>query len=333
MDREDELEAFKAQIDLRAFAASLGFELDRKKSSPNSPVMRGPDGSKILIARAADGHYLYHNVHDDTDTGSIIDFVQARTRANLGEVRKTLRPWIGAAGTPPPLPAARASLPPLQPVERDILGVRARFAAMEPVTTGNRFLETERAIPASIYLHPKFAGRIRIDAKNYGNVCFAHIDRSGGITGYEQKNTGGFTGFAKAGEKRAFCSGLVEPTDTELVVCETALDLLSYAALYGLEGKRFISTAGELAPEQYDILRAALTKLPDGGRAVWAVDADKGGDLIAAKLMAVFGEMRAHERLRQERRSPTTHGQDWNDVLRETARTDASPPPPAPEGI
>ena len=96
MDREDELEAFKAQIDLRAFAASLGFELDRKKSSPNSPVMRGPDGSKILIARAADGHYLYHNVHDDTDTGSIIDFVQARTRANPGEVRTTL-----------PAPAAR----------------------------------------------------------------------------------------------------------------------------------------------------------------------------------------------------------------------------------
>ena len=48
--------------------------------------------------------------------------------------------------------------------------------------------------------------------------------------------------------------GSVHAADTELVVCETAIDLLSYAALFGIEGRRFVSTAGALNPEQPALL-------------------------------------------------------------------------------
>src|SRR5580692_9505185 len=90
-----ELESFKSKIDLRAYAAGQGYQLDRKESWRGSAVMRHPAGDKIVIKRGADGHFVYFSVRRDDDNGSIIDFVQKRQRLSLGAVRKELRPWIG----------------------------------------------------------------------------------------------------------------------------------------------------------------------------------------------------------------------------------------------
>ena len=38
-------------------------------------------------------------MRDDTDNGSIIDFVQKRQGMNLGQVRRELRGWLGEAPT------------------------------------------------------------------------------------------------------------------------------------------------------------------------------------------------------------------------------------------
>ena len=56
---DPELEWFK-QIDLRAYAASQGYELDRRESWSGSAVMRhAPTADKIIIKRdASDGHYF-----------------------------------------------------------------------------------------------------------------------------------------------------------------------------------------------------------------------------------------------------------------------------------
>ena len=61
--RLDELEDFKIAIDLRAFAAhAFAYELDPRGSSPNSALMHGPSGDKIIIARGRDGHHVYFSV-------------------------------------------------------------------------------------------------------------------------------------------------------------------------------------------------------------------------------------------------------------------------------
>jgi hypothetical protein len=96
---DDELEQFKSRIDLREYAASLGYELDRRESSRCSSVMRNGTGDKVIIKRERDGHFIFFSVRDDRDNGSIIDFVANRKRLSLGYVRKELRPWIGRAVT------------------------------------------------------------------------------------------------------------------------------------------------------------------------------------------------------------------------------------------
>src|ERR1700722_12520120 len=90
---DPELEPFKTTINLRAYAAGLGYVWDRKESWRGSTVMRAPDGDKVIIKRHADGHFVYFSAHRDGDSGSIIDFVQQRRRLSLGAVRKDLRAW------------------------------------------------------------------------------------------------------------------------------------------------------------------------------------------------------------------------------------------------
>src|SRR5208283_3994562 len=99
---DNELESFKNGIDLRAYAAEQGYQLDRKESWRGSAVMRHPNGDKIVIKRGSDGHYVYFSVRDDRDHGTVIDFVQFRQNLSLGAVRKELRPWIGVPPVPVP---------------------------------------------------------------------------------------------------------------------------------------------------------------------------------------------------------------------------------------
>jgi hypothetical protein len=60
---DSELESFKPSIDLRAYAAGQGYQLDRKESWRGSSVMRHPGGDKVIIKRGTDNHYLYFSVH------------------------------------------------------------------------------------------------------------------------------------------------------------------------------------------------------------------------------------------------------------------------------
>ena len=83
MDREQELESFKTDINLVGFATSQGYELDVRASSRSSATMRNAAGDKIAVGRAADGHWIYFSVKDDRGHGSTIDFVQHRGGGSL----------------------------------------------------------------------------------------------------------------------------------------------------------------------------------------------------------------------------------------------------------
>src|SRR5580704_4898468 len=99
---DGELDSFK-RIDLRAYAASQGYALDKRESSRSSAVMRHANGDKIVIKiNASNGRYGYFSVRDEKDNGTIIDFLQNREKLNFGEIRKELRPWAGAAPLPVP---------------------------------------------------------------------------------------------------------------------------------------------------------------------------------------------------------------------------------------
>ena len=315
--RVSELEEFKSRIDLRDFAISEGFEYVRRQSSKNSSVLKHPNGDKIVVARMPWKHYVYFNVHASSpdDSGSIIDFVQTRKRCSLGEVRKTLRAWSGVASVgrsenESPL------LPALEPSSQDAARVFANWTKARMVKDAANYLTNQRGIPHSLICDPKFAGRIRVDIRQ--NILFGHYNASG-LCGYEVKNRG-FTGFSPGGTKGLMFSS-PDQDDHTMVICETGVDLLSVAAIEGIDGRRFFSMAGQPSPAQIGLLQSAAEKMPTPKpTALLALDNDDAGirmsKVIRSALAPHCSEIRTH--------FPPGNGQDWNDVL-QCLRKSASP--------
>lgn len=271
---DEELDRFKTDIDMRAFAASCGYQLDRRASWRGSAVMRHPvSHDKVIIKLSTDGHWVYYSVRDerDNDNGTIIDFVQRRKRLSLGAVRKELRPWINQPSLPAP------AFPPMPRTEKDRMKVGAVFASMRDASEGHPYLERRRALPASITVQERFAGRIRID--NRGNAVFPHFDDEG-LSGYELRNVN-FKGFSSGGQKALWLSHDL-PDDKQLVFCESAIDALSYAALFPDDHARYASVSGKLSPHQPELIRRAAARMPHGSEIVAAMDADEDGRKLAA---------------------------------------------------
>jgi hypothetical protein len=301
---DTELESFKTNIDLRAYAAGQGYQLDAKDSWRGTSVMRHPaTHDKIVIKRDTDGHYVYFSVRDDRDNGSIIDFVQQRQRLNLGTVRKELRPWIGQAPTPVP------TFPALPKTAKDRMKVEAAYARMQDATSGHPYLEKERFIPPALLALDRFASRVRIDAR--GNAVFPHFDQDG-LSGYELKNVG-FTGFASGGTKALWLShGL--PTDNRAVFCESAIDALSHAVLFPDNHARYASIGGKPNPQQPELIRAAASRMPVGSEIVAAMDADAEGRKLS-EIVRRAVELSGRHDLRFVVKEPHDF-KDWNDQLR-----------------
>lgn len=306
MSHDPELEDFKRHIDLRKFAASLGYAVDRKASWRGSAVMRDASDDKIVIKLGTDGHYVYFSVRDDRDNGSIIDFVQRRKSLKLGGVRQELRRWLGRAASPLPF------MPALIPTAKDRMVVEQKFQKMQ-VALRHSYLEDVRKIPASLLSSSRFGGRIRID--DYRNAVFPHFDREG-LSGFELKNCG-FTGFATGGEKGLWLS-YSTAEDRRLVFAEAAIDALSHAALFPDPLARYASVGGKLNPHQPDLIKAAVVRLPQSGEVVSAMDNDEHGIDLAAMIENIVKESGRPD-LTYRRHLPALPGQDWNDVLRKNA--------------
>jgi hypothetical protein len=166
---DSELDAFKREIDLRQFAVSLGYEVDRRESWRGSTVQRR-GGDKIVVKRNGNGHYVFFSVREDEDHGTVIDFVQRRQKLSLGAVRQILRPWVGRPATPPQFPA-------LEPTRPDRMRVECAYRRMANVQR-YPYLQQDRCVPAVVLLSPRFAGRMRMDSR--GNTIFPHFDAAGG---------------------------------------------------------------------------------------------------------------------------------------------------------
>lgn len=299
---DTELDSFKSGIDLRAYAASQGYQLDRKESWKGSAVMRHPRGDKIIIKRNTSGHYVYFSVRDDRDNGTIIDFVQFRQNLSLGAVRKELRPWIGEP--PVPVPA----FVPLVKTEKDRMRVEAEFSKMQDAPR-HPYLEHERALPSSLLTSERFEGRIKIDAR--GNAIFPHFDAEG-LSGYEIKNKG-FTGFASGGTKGLWLSN-ERPEDQRIVFCEAAIDALSHAVLFPDAKARYASIGGKPNPVQPELVSAAIKRMPTQAEIIAAMDADEDGRKLGAIVRQAFDASDRND-LRFQQQEPVGF-KDWNDELR-----------------
>ncbi len=294
------LEELKRDVNLTEFAASYGYALDKRETSRSSAVLRHPGGDKIIVARAANGHWVYFSVRDDADNGTIIDFIQHRKPgATLGHVRRELAAWWGAVNRP------RLDPPDLKPDSKDRAGVLRNWGRMLDVAS-HAYLEARGLFPA-LLASDRFAGTLRIDARR--NAVFPHRDDDG-VCGYEIKNRG-FTGFATGGVKALWLSNRT-PDDSVLTVAESAIDALSHAALKPHPSASYASTAGGWSDTTRTMLRSVVASLPQNGHVLLAFDNDaQGREYVEAAIELLSDLDRA---LVPD--LPPVEGTDWNDVLR-----------------
>lgn len=306
MQRQDELERFKSEISLVEYAQACGYEIDRRESSRASVVMRRGDDKIIVATDDKDGHGIYFSVRDDRDNGTIIDFVQRRRGLNLGQVRKELRPWIGACGPVQRKPEYERPRKP-EPSSADRQQVLAVWMRMQPARGRHPYLEHERKLHPETLSDPRFVAMVRIDAR--GNAVFPHYDQHG-LSGFELKNTG-FTGFSRHGQKSIWHSANVHHAP-RVVLVESAIDAMSHAQLTGDREAAYISTGGSMSDHQRDVVRSVLADAYQrGAEIVIATDADDAGRRLAAEIQAL-----APAGAKIERQEPKT-GKDWNDELRQ----------------
>jgi hypothetical protein len=304
MNRDDELQRFKTDIDLISYCAGCGFEIDQTESSRTSTIMRrGPQksGEKIGVAVDTDGHWVYSDLRNDGKGGSIIDFVQHTQKLNLGQVRKELR---SAAGIINEIPIAQR---PKRPERSTASRQAVQHAYLKTQVTNGRhaYLQNVRGIDSQILNDPRFNGMVKIDER--GNAIFPHYDEKG-ISGYEIRGQD-FKGFSKHGEKSIWCSTNVK-TAQEVIFVEGAINALSHAQLNPNLNAGYISIGGQMSPHQKELVAYAMARVHERGAAlVLATDADAAGEAHAQALrdLAPAGA--------QLFRDTPTLGQDWNEQL------------------
>lgn len=275
MNRDDELQRFKTDIDLISYCAGCGFEIDQTESSRTSTIMRR-GGEKIGVAIDTDGHWVYSDLRNDGKGGSIIDFVQHTKKLNLGQVRKELR---SAAGIINEIPIAQR---PKRPERSTASRQAVQHAYLKTqVTNGwHAYLQNVRGIDSQILNDPRFNGMVKIDAR--GNAIFPHYDEKG-LSGYEIRGRD-FKGFSKHGEKSIWCSANVR-TAKEVIFVEGAINALSHAQLNPNLNAAYISIGGQMSPHQKELVAYAMARVHERGAAiVLATDADEAGEKHAQAL-------------------------------------------------
>ncbi|WP_019503157.1 DUF3991 and toprim domain-containing protein [Pleurocapsa sp. PCC 7319] len=303
MKRNEELDQFKTKINLVDYAQNNGYQLDQNKSSTNCIVLKDNQGDKILVGLdKTDNHYFYYSLTNETDKGSIIDFIQKRKNLNLGQVRKELRPWINNNYSSTFKITNKLSIK-LTPTSKEKSKVIAQFENFQ--TINNHPYLNQRGISKDTINNPRFKGTIYLDSRN--NAIFPHRDREG-VCGYETRNQD-FKGFSSGGTKGLWVSKSGR-NDNKLVICESPLDCLSYHQLFPDDYTRYFATSGTLSEKQKDLLRTAFEKLDQkGGEIIIATDRDAGGEEISQQLTEIA------PKTAQIFRYVPKHQKDWSEVL------------------
>ena len=312
---DPELDRFKTEINLAEYAAKeYGFLMDTRSSSRNSLVMRTKEnGEKIVVVKGTDNHFIYFAPVSPyfKDQGSIIDFVQVRTRKNLGEIRKVLRQYSGIGRHAPFFPEKiEAIIQQLKPSTKDrqkIIQDYENFNALKY----SQYLES-RAVGKEIYLSNRFSEKIKVDQK--GNLIFPHFDKKG-ICGYELKNQN-FKGFSEGSEKGIWSSNRFK-NDERLVITESVINALSYHVLHGTEKTRYAATSGGWSEKTKEMIKVSIEALPKkNGTVILAFDNDKEGKKYDQDTRELI------ENLKINIISNISKGNDWNEDLLEQVRSE-----------
>ncbi len=292
---------FKQEINLTQYAAHLGYEVDRKKSTRSSIAMRS-GADKVIISRRG-AIWVYFSVSDDQDNGTIIEFAQNRTNKTIFEIGKELNSWLNGGAT---LPEPKSYVADVTEQEYDPERIKRIFGRCRPVTEQD-YIES-RGVTRALLSLQRFTGRIFLD--RYQNAVFPHYNVKG-ICGLEFKNIDACY-FARGSEKTLWRSNRKAEDDT-LIISEAVLDGLSYHQIFNNEKALYAATGGGMSPEQAGLIRDFAQNWDSLKKIILITDNDQGGDKLTARVLAAIGEGTFSGEV--IRHSPERQGEDWNDVL------------------
>lgn len=305
-----ELNHFKQNVNIAEYAQLLGYTINKKKSTKISPVLQ-KDGETIVVGQdRRDNHYIYFNVGDNADSGTIIDFVQRRTGETLGKVRKRLRQWLGMPN--PQVERVQVQPAALDEIELSMAKDKAQKLWNSLSQTGVSLFRGElRGIPIDTVKTAKDS--VRRD--DQGNWYFALRDANGEICGVEKRDKDGRNArIAEAGQKKGiFAFGGQDPELCEkIIVTESTIDALS--AKYISEKSThqthtFVSIGGNAGIVAQKAIKELCDKLPKA-EIIFATDNDQAGDRHAQSLMQIIGKGREYARHRPQNK-------DLNDDLQQ----------------
>ncbi len=293
---------FKKDINLTRYAAAMGYEIDRAKSTGSSVAMKHSNGDKIIISKRGN-IWVYFCVYDDLDNGTIIDFISKRTGKSIGEIGRELDIWLGGGiSLPPPKDYVRkVQEHEFDPQRVELVFKRCRMAVKHRYLAG-------RGITGAVLSSSRFAGRVFSDC--YQNAAFPHY-AAGELCGLELKSAERAV-FVR-GSKKTFWRSNVRAGDNTLVISEAVIDALSYHQMFPTENSLYVATGGGMSPEQARIIREFITGFSGLQNIISITDNDQGGDKLHTKLVTVIEGSKFPGQLK--RHSPMQRGMDWNDVL------------------
>jgi len=288
-----EIERFKTEIDLSLYFEQNGCKKDNFASCRSSAVYRDDQGQKLIVGKK-NGHFVYTNTKDSSDKGSIIDYVQRRTGANLGQVRRMLRPALKGDFTP-----SHEWAEPPEAMKKSQWTWSNTGPVFDSSYLQKRGIELETI--------QKYSARIHQTSQ--GNYLFGHYGPEG-FSGFEIKSPGGKGQFSSGCEKSLFTCLTDQRKVSRIVVTETAIDALSYAQLDGCrDNTAYVSMAGHPSYKQLEQLKT-LGNMDKIKEVVLAHDNDQGGHRQAEKCQKALAEVEV-----KTTRRVSESGKDWNDMV------------------
>lgn len=311
-----ELERFKRDIDLAAYAASLEYVEDPAAGWTGSHGMGfESDDAKITISMNKTGTNLIYPDNRNSREGSINDFVQVEKSTVYGEVRRELRLWADVAGLGPAV--LDWQIPTMPEDRRDLLQAWQKFRVLDDYS----YFES-RGLTQADLAAVGAEGKLKIDGSK--NILFPHQDEHC-LCGWEALSKL-YNGFSAGGHRGLWLTGK-GGDPAYIVICESAIDAVSYAKLHPEKAGTtvYASFAGTWNKKQPELIKAIFEYFPDA-KIIAAVDSDEIGDKYAAALDAMApGRVTQH--------SPDARGDNWNAVLMRREGLQSAPVQPETEAV
>jgi hypothetical protein len=314
-DATPSFDEFRRRIPIMELALANGYQLNRSKGM-KWPVLEHPDGDRVIIVNpGSPGEQGYFNPGDERDRGTLVAFVLNRlgsvfprdaSLTGHQNVNRILSAWLSIPY------AQRLAYRKASALSRH--GIKVSEVSFNPGLLAPLkdmgYLSSRGILPATLD-DACFRGRIH-SCSGMAGGCVAFPYRQsldGPVVGAEVRGASMKRHLPGTRKSTSVWASNPPLVSERLVVCESAIDCLSYHQLKGGKGNLYVSFGGMLTQGQLDCISGIIKTIgrSDGFKVVVAVDNDRAGKSYASALL---------ERFPNAHLDRPTVGKDFNDMLK-----------------